>query len=457
MEVRCGKCNKLFRVSDDKITGRGIKFTCTRCGEYVKITRGDFESSMQAQSAVSSPGVFEPAVGPSSGPVPGPEYANAGTAATLPSDAEGAGIEEAAGQGHKTEELPTPLVPDFLQEREEPPSPEPYPFEESPPMMEQLPHAETTVPSEPVQEEMRAVPVKEPEAPVVPDLRDEPVIAAETEQEPAPVPEPELDAKAGPEYARKSEQGPEPVSEQKPAATAVTTAGTGTEAVPAVQARPAAPVVSATSGVLTAASAKGPVHQAGTIPPRAAKVTALPETARSGRWLAVMLAAFLILGLAGLGAYLYVRSTPPAVKDSGTGMVSIEGLEIINPVGSLDANGDLLVSGVLENTTDRERAEWYIAVEVFDAKGTALNTMRMLNGKQIYTKRDYELLVKRGANVQELKAKALQAQGVVLPPKGKTAFELRYLQPPAGIASFNATLQPFDPARLLKEIEGETR
>jgi len=208
---------------------------------------------------------------------------------------------------------------------------------------------------------------------------------------------------------------------------------------------------------LTAASLKGPVRQAGTLPPRAATVTAPPETARSGRWLAVMLAAFLILGLAGLGAYLYVRSTPPAVKDSGTGMVSIEGLEIINPVGSLDANGDLLVSGVLENTTDRERAEWYIAVEVFDAKGTALNAIRMLNGKQIYTKRDYELLAKRGANVQELKAQALQARGVVLPPKGKTAFEIRYLQPPNGIASFNATLQPFDPARLLKEIERETR
>jgi hypothetical protein len=360
-------------------------------------------------------------------------------------------------------------------------------------MMEQQPHAEPTVPSEPVQEEMQAEPVKEPEAPVVPEPRDEPVVAAETKQEtapvtrdepviaaetkretgpeprdepviapetkqePAPKPEPELDAKAGPEYARKSEPGPEPVSEQKPAAAAITMAEARTGAVSVVQTRPASPAVSATSGVLTAATAKGPARQAGTIPPRAAKVTAPPETARSGRWLVVMLAAFIVLGLAGLGAYLYVRSSPPAVKDSGTAMVSIEGLQIINPVGSLDANGDLLVSGVLENTTDRERAEWYIAVEVFDAKGTALNTIRMLNGKQIYTKRDYELLAKRGANVQELKAKALQARGVVLQPKGKTAFEIRYLQPPDGIASFNATLQPFDPARLLKEIEREIR
>lgn len=171
----------------------------------------------------------------------------------------------------------------------------------------------------------------------------------------------------------------------------------------------------------------------------------------------VILAAFLIAGLVWLGSYLYFRSSPPAVKDPGTAMVSIEGLLISNPVGSMDANGDLLVSGVLENTTDRERADWYIVVDVFDINGKVLNSIRMMNGKQIYMRRDYEILAKRGANVLELKERARQPRGAVLPPKGKTAFEIRYLQPPDGIASFNAALQPFDPARLLREIEGEIR
>jgi hypothetical protein len=171
----------------------------------------------------------------------------------------------------------------------------------------------------------------------------------------------------------------------------------------------------------------------------------------------VTLGAFIILGLAGLGAYLYVQSSPPPVKEPGTAMVSVEGLLVVNPVGSMDSNGDLLVSGMLENTTDKERADWYIVVDVFDASGKTMNSIRMMNGRQIYTRRDYEILAKRGANVQELKEKARQPRGAVLPPKGKTAFEIRYMQPPDGIASFNATLQPFDPARLLKEIEGETR
>jgi predicted Zn finger-like uncharacterized protein len=55
METRCKKCNKLFRVSDDKITGTGIKFPCTRCGDYVKITREDFEHYTLSRGAEAVP------------------------------------------------------------------------------------------------------------------------------------------------------------------------------------------------------------------------------------------------------------------------------------------------------------------------------------------------------------------------------------------------------------------
>ncbi len=41
MDIRCGSCNKLFRVADDKISGRGIRFKCSRCGEVITVTRDD--------------------------------------------------------------------------------------------------------------------------------------------------------------------------------------------------------------------------------------------------------------------------------------------------------------------------------------------------------------------------------------------------------------------------------
>ena len=55
MEVRCGSCSKLFRVADEKITGSGIRFVCTGCGEYVRITREDFEQYQQPQAGGPAP------------------------------------------------------------------------------------------------------------------------------------------------------------------------------------------------------------------------------------------------------------------------------------------------------------------------------------------------------------------------------------------------------------------
>ena len=78
MEVRCKKCNKLFRVSDDKITGTGIKFPCTRCGEYVRITREDFEHYTLSRSAEAVPDLIEPKPKPAEAPL-WPEAAAAHT------------------------------------------------------------------------------------------------------------------------------------------------------------------------------------------------------------------------------------------------------------------------------------------------------------------------------------------------------------------------------------------
>jgi hypothetical protein len=98
-----------------------------------------------------------------------------------------------------------------------------------------------------------------------------------------------------------------------------------------------------------------------------------------------------------------------------------------------------------------------VVLEVYDAQGAVLSKIRLLNGNQIYNQRDYDILAKRGANVQELKAKILQGKGLVIPPKGRVNFEMRYLQPPLGIVSFVAQVVPFDRVQLNKEIAEEIR
>ncbi len=161
---------------------------------------------------------------------------------------------------------------------------------------------------------------------------------------------------------------------------------------------------------------------------------------------------FFILYAGGYVVYLYMQ---PASKGDGEmvkGMTSPEGLQITSVSGSVDANQDFIVSGVIENTTNQERPDWYLVIDVYDTRGTVLDSEKMWNGKQLYTKKDYEVLAKRRVNVQELREKNLHEPGVVIPPKGTVRFEIRFIEWPSNIARFNATLKPFDPIRLYKEV-----
>ena len=365
MEIRCGSCNKLFRVADEKITGAGIKFACTRCGNYVKITRQDFEQYNLSKVAAPVPPTFEPA-------------ATTATFETVKTEAT-TGYEPVAPLPEKGREHPLPPVAE-------------------------TPHIEPALP------ETKPTPAPEPEHILQP--------------EPAVIP--------GQETKPTTATRPEPVHPSTPAAPRP-------EPIPS----PARP---ATTGadIISAGS---------------------PVPASSGKKyliLALLLvvlcaAAFFILRSAGYNVFRFTRLTSKGTEVAPKAMTSPEGLQIASASGSLDQNKDLIISGMVENTTDKERSAWYVVVHVYDAQSAVLMNGRILNGKQLYTKRDYEILEKRGVNVQELKAKNLQDPGVVIPPKGSVPFELRFLEPPVGISSFNATLEPFDPEQLFKEMAEEQK
>ena len=139
-------------------------------------------------------------------------------------------------------------------------------------------------------------------------------------------------------------------------------------------------------------------------------------------------------------------------------MSSTEGLQVQNSSGYIDTvNSDLVLTGVVENATDGERHAWYLVADVYDAQGAVLIRAKMLNGKQLYSGRDYEILARRGVNVQELQVRSLKDQGTIIPPRGMVNFELRIMEPPVGIASFIVTLQPFDPIQMFKEMAEELK
>jgi predicted Zn finger-like uncharacterized protein len=572
MEVRCGNCHKLFRVSDDKISGKGIKFVCTRCGVYVRITIEDFSTYTLSKSAVSVLDLFEEKKPSQATSEIGIIVEQTAEAATTPArmtpekEATEPTMEITAGEDF----LKSPIS-DFLDEKKGPATVDRSPFEEPASQASPLPEREPESPaqtesqsekSDIAQSEQAKIP--EPEPGMTPTLaveedahhafeqqpeppeqetetltmqvavpEGEPGIAAAGETIDAVQPEPQLkpDPEKGKEPVAAAE--PEPVvalavekteeaqlePEQQPVSQREQKTEMAVEPAAAPERGPVSTSPSETPGtdqdkqkpesetnaaVMPAAVAEPdirsemktaaipsashqpaqntPRYQTGSQPVRPTKpavpaaqalkkesshrlspasspvIGASPtESHRSGNKAMITGVAVIILVLAGFGAYMFLRSPVPSSSNAALHMISTEGLRITNAAGSLEPNGDLLISGVVENSTDKPQPAWLVVVDVYDAKGTVINKIKLLNGKQLYSQSDYAILAKRGANVQEMKANALQEQGTVIPPKDKVTFEIRYLEPPAGIASFSATLQPFDPARLSKEPEDQTK
>ena len=599
MEVRCGNCHKLFRVSDDKISGKGIKFVCTRCGVYVRITIEDFSTYVLSKSAVSALDLFEEKhsqVMPEIGRVVAQSAEDTTTSKRM---VQGEAAAEPTVGATVGEDLLKSPIPDFFHEQEEPAPEERSPFEESPAQTEsqseksditqseeeKLPEPENKTvamaiempepdlgmtpaltvgedvhPAFEQQSEPQLVPetetstmqvaVPEPEPGIAAAGEDfdavqpapeheselqlesdtetvkEPVAAAEPETvvalavektdaaqlEPEQQSEPQQEPEQQSEPLLEPEQQSEPLLEPKKEMTVEPTAEperepvgtlpsktpgtdqnnqepepeTKAEVMPASVAEPETPLEPQAAGISSAryqpvqntpryeyeagsppvrrpkpavpasqTSKKEPSHRPS--PASSPVIGTTPTESRSGIRTIIIGVAVIILVLGIFGAYMFLRSPEPSSMNAAAHMISTEGLRITNAAGSLEPNGDLLISGVVENSTDKPQPLWLVVVDVYDAKGTVINKLKLLNGKQLYERSDYDILSKRGAHIQEMKANALQEQGTVIPPKDKVAFEVRYLQPPAGIASFSATLQSFDPALVYKEMVDQTK
>lgn len=387
MEVRCSSCNKLFRVSDDKITGSGVKFKCSRCGETVKITRSDFEHYKTASPSLAAVGGK-------------PSVASAAAAVQERPDAGGS-------------------IPAFdFELPQTPPSPKVH--------AAGAPVSAAPIPAVEVKPTVSNVGTARPKEPV-PPLKREPKAPAgvqpkqEIKAPGRPAPEPPV--QAAPAVQQKQEINLPPRPKAEPQA-------------PPVQ--PSAP----------------PFR------PAPAAVSARREKVSSSGWgkkLGIIFIVLLLIGGAAVGGLYYFRDRL-GIFDSARPITTPEGLEVKNIAGTIDpVTQDLVITGAVENTTDKPKPAWYIVAEVYDAQGNVLIKAKLLNGKQLYTRRDYEIMMRRGVNILEFKQKIVQGPGLVIMEKGTAGFELRIMEPPIGVASLNALLQPFNPIELSKEMAEELK
>ncbi len=373
MEVRCGKCNKLFRVSDDKIVGSGIKFACSRCGEYVKITREEFEHYNLSQATASALASFEPKP-----KIKAPEE---------PVGAAKGGPHPSAAAPSMSFDLSEPSAGESLQE-------------EAPPIFA------------------------------------EPAFRVEPAAGPEPV-------QPKPETKEASKKEP-PKIEPKPSAPIL-------QPAPALKPRPVATQIPNPEALSVFASQ--PAQHTETVSPAPTAVAA--TSSGIGKKVLVIAIVLVVIAAGVIGIKWYLGKASQQVSDADKTVSAVtapEGLQITNPAGSIDpVNGDLIITGTVKNSTDKSKPVWYVVAEVYDAQDKVIYRAKMLSGKQVYTRRDYDILVKRGQNIQDIK-KTMQEQGTVIPPQSAADFVIRIMEPPVGVAGFNASLQPIDPVKLLKEI-----
>jgi predicted Zn finger-like uncharacterized protein len=122
------------------------------------------------------------------------------------------------------------------------------------------------------------------------------------------------------------------------------------------------------------------------------------------------------------------------------------GLQVSNAHGYIDpATGDLIVSGLIQNTTDKPKIGWYLVTEIRDAKESVLTTVKMMNGIQLYTAREREFLAKRGTKKEDIQKMSAVRDGMI-PARGSVNFEVRVMNPPAGSTGFLPTLRAYDPS-----------
>lgn len=135
--------------------------------------------------------------------------------------------------------------------------------------------------------------------------------------------------------------------------------------------------------------------------------------------------------------------------------ISAAGLQVANSHGYVDpATGDLVVSGIVRNTTDKPKLGWYLVTEVRDANEAVLKTAKMVNGVQLYSKDELDVLSKRGEKTEDIQNKLAAAMDKgIIPAKGSVPFEARILNPPAGSERFLPTLQSLDLSALVSAMQ----
>jgi predicted Zn finger-like uncharacterized protein len=498
MDIRCPSCSKLFRVADEKIAGKGIRFKCSKCAEVITVTKDDFEMDLLARDADVTAKPIPPAAQPAppaqTAPAPEPEAREYKPPVDQPVDdqaippaslndfdfsephaAATAAAHPAAGFGgadHSFDSVPeqdaTPEIEISPEAAAEAEAALQFPDDlisepkRKPVFGTASPHEQASggdldaADQEPDFGAALAMP-KGPSAEVEPGGEDQELdLGAALAMPKGTATDAEQDR-----GDQESEHGAAPAASKGPVISPellaqIKRAATDRSAVPAKTAHSADEDIDLGAALAMPKSTDTTGQEAS---PSGAMTAEMPQSGGSSAWgkgalvigaialaLVAVLAALLYLGILG-GKDQHEAQQKPQFKSQTTRQpITPEGLTIMDPVAFVDPErGDLVIKGRIQNTLDRPKAGWYLVAEVRDAKESVLTTVKMVNGVQQYSDKERELLAKRGAKAEEIQNMTRMREGTI-PARGMVNFELRVMNPPAGSARVLPTLRPLEPA-----------
>jgi predicted Zn finger-like uncharacterized protein len=516
MDIRCPSCNKLFRVADEKIAGKGIRFKCSKCSEVITITKDDFEMDLLAREAEATEPVHleapQPATSPSPPTTPQPSIKPVPSQPILSAEPEAR--EYQPPQEH---DIPPAALSDFdfsephaaataAAHPEEGFGGQDFSFNAEP---EQGSVLEAGTSLEGAAEGEAALQFPND---LVSEPKRKPVFGAPSVNEPATVLgsvlEQEQKPKTGPAFTPPSfksapdmqeedeidlgaalamPKGPE---ENDPAAThqepVLGTAQTLPKG-PVITPELLAQMMKRSTGLNKSASQVKVVPHAdedtdlgaalampkttGTAGKEEAEYDSKTDVGQNGFKSSLFGKRALVIGgialvLVAVLAALYYQGflwgkreqkalqKPQPVSQPARQTITPEGLSIVDPIAFIDTErGDLVITGKIQNATDKPKAGWYLVIEVRDAKEAVLSTVKMVNGVQIYSKAEHDILAKRGVKVEDLEKKITSSGEGMVSPKGSVPFEVRIMNPPAGSARFLPTLYSFELSSLVEGIK----
>lgn len=158
----------------------------------------------------------------------------------------------------------------------------------------------------------------------------------------------------------------------------------------------------------------------------------------------VLLASLLVLTmLAGEGIDINERRELEIFsqqrKEASKVRETTEGIYVNNHNGSWDKNGDFLIRGSITNSLNIIKP-WSLEAKIYESGGNIIATAKVTNGKQFFTLRDTEILIKK----RTLPYSAIDRQDRELIGKSTSNFEVRFVDPPPGIKKYALYVIPTD-------------